>query len=144
MHYVSEIDAIGLIIAAYIVFRSIESLLHMGKGGTHNDLFLPSQIIIGLLAIAALAVAVVFGLALLDVHVLPNLTGGPSAEDIMGMPPFPPRVPPPGGARKIERNGATIRAAGDRHQDGGSGTSPRWPGIYGVRRMGYAIPLGPK
>jgi hypothetical protein len=91
MSHVDVMQAIGLIVAAYVIFRSAESLLHLGKGGTHQNLAKASQLIIGLLALVALAAAALFGLSFLNIHLFSGLTGMPSMEGapMRGLPSLP-------------------------------------------------------
>ena len=45
------IPDIGLMIAAYILFRALEAVLHLGAGGHHGKLPAAAQVVIALLAI---------------------------------------------------------------------------------------------
>lgn len=57
---------IGIIIAVYVAFRAIETLFHLGTGGSGSQLHGESQVAIALCAILCLGVALFLGYDILN------------------------------------------------------------------------------
>lgn len=60
---------IGTIIAVYVAFRSIETMLHLGNGGNGAQLHGGSQVAIALCALLCLAIALILGYDILGAGV---------------------------------------------------------------------------
>jgi len=60
------IPAIGLIVTAYVVFRCIEAVMHVGPGGVHSNLRLGPQLAVGLLAVGVCIVVLFLAWQLIE------------------------------------------------------------------------------
>lgn len=56
---------IGLIIAAYVIFRGVQTLLQMAPGGPLANLHSAAQVGLGIAAAAVILAAIIFGYDLL-------------------------------------------------------------------------------
>jgi hypothetical protein len=81
------IPDIGLIVAVYVVFRCIESLAHLTKGGSGSELHIGAQWLIALCGIAAIATAFICGAHLYNAGTSGMTSGGaPPGAGVLPVP----------------------------------------------------------